>query len=236
VLSPGLLRDTRVPYRQGYREGATINVPNNLQNGRTSHVTLTPVSWSAELNLALEEWVGQGRRLGAIARGAHWWIGDWLRFGNAKFGERYVRAAKITGYEPQTLMNMAYVASRFPVSRRREKLSWSHHAEVAALDADDQDQWLDRAESERLSKRCLRAELRHAQARSKRELPEETSSNGVHNENNGVHHENGSGHSWLECPQCGFRLSSGPPQTMRELADQLEVNRAESREAVLESH
>lgn len=123
-------------------------------------MTLTPVAWRAELDLALEEWLESGRRLGLLGRNVAWWIGDWLRYGNHVYGERYVRAARITGYDAQTLMNMVYVASHFPPTRRRGSLSWSHHAEIAALEPNEQDAWLDRAETERLSVRCLRQELR----------------------------------------------------------------------------
>src|SRR5256885_4412861 len=57
-------------------------------------------------------------------------------------------------------MNMVYVASRFEPARRSENLSWSHHAELAALAPADQDHWIERAEAERLSVRCLREEVR----------------------------------------------------------------------------
>ena len=123
-------------------------------------MTLTPVAWRAELDLALEEWLESGRRLGLLGRNVAWWIGDWLRYGNHAYGERYIRAARVTGYDAQTLMNMVYVASHFPPTRRRGSLSWSHHAELAALEPDEQDTWLNRAETERLSVRCLRQELR----------------------------------------------------------------------------
>jgi hypothetical protein len=121
---------------------------------------VTPVSWQPGHAISLSQWVADGQRLGAIGRGVNWWLGDWLRFGNMKFGERYVRASRITGYDVQTLMNMVYVATRFDSDRRRERLSWSHHAELAALCPEEQDEWLTRAEDERLSVRDLRAELR----------------------------------------------------------------------------
>jgi hypothetical protein len=121
---------------------------------------LTETSWAPGGGLRIEDWVRHGRTLGAIGRGSGWWIGDWVRFGNARYGEKYDIAARITGYDTQSLMNMAYVASRFDSSRRREKLSFSHHAEVAALPLDEQERWLDRAERERLSCRRLRQELR----------------------------------------------------------------------------
>jgi hypothetical protein len=121
---------------------------------------LTETSWSPRRSLTLSEWIRQGRTLGAVGRASGWWIGDWIRFGNARYGEKYDVAARISGYDAHSLMNMAYVASRFETSRRREKLSFSHHAEVAALPPEEQEQWLDRAELEGLSSRRIRAELR----------------------------------------------------------------------------
>src|SRR5688572_25663799 len=103
---------------------------------------MTAIAWQSGENLNLEDWIRLGMRLGSIGRGAAWWIGDWVNYGNAKFGEKYSRAARVTGYDVQSLMNMAYVSSRFQVSRRREMLSWSHHAEVAALSPQEQEQWL----------------------------------------------------------------------------------------------
>ena len=121
---------------------------------------LSAVAWRARQDLAFRDWVEQGRKLGVLGRSAGWWIGDWLNYGNSVYGERYARAARITGYDVQTLMNMTYVASRFDAGRRREGLSWSHHAELAALDPEAQDRLLARAESERLSVRDLREEIR----------------------------------------------------------------------------
>jgi hypothetical protein len=117
---------------------------------------MTPVAWRPPRDLSLAEWAEHGRRLGAVGRRAGWWIGDWLAYGNAAYGERYVRAARITGYDVQTLMNMVYVASHVHVSRRRETLSWSHHAEVVAVTEEEQELWLARAEQERMSVRDLR--------------------------------------------------------------------------------
>lgn len=130
---------------------------------------LTPVSWEASGRLDLADWVAVGRRLGSMGRGIGWWIGDWINYGNAAYGERYVPASRVTGYDVQTLANMAYVASRFETSRRREVLSWSHHAELSALEEDEQEAWLDRVERDRLSVRCLRIELRGMRARDRGE-------------------------------------------------------------------
>jgi len=134
-------------------------------------------------------WLEQGRRLGVIGRGVGWWIGDWLRYGNERFGERYVRAARITGYDVQTLMNMVYVASRFEPEQRRESLSWSHHAELAALEVDERARWLELAAARRLSVRCLREELRRARRLEAHE------------------HEEESANPNIQCPECGCRFA-----------------------------
>ncbi len=120
---------------------------------------LAPVGWSAGPELGYDDWLRQGSRLGLAGRNAAWWIGDWLKYGTAQYGTKYSAASRVTGYDRQTLMNMVYVAGRFDFSRRRENLSWSHHAELAAFDVGDQEEWLDHVESERLSVHDLRDEL-----------------------------------------------------------------------------
>ena len=120
---------------------------------------LSPVAWVARAELGYDEWLHQGARLGLAGRSAGWWIGDWVRYGTARYGSKYTAAARVTGYDRQTLMNMVYVATRFDISRRRENLSWSHRAELAALEIEEQERWLNWASSERLSVRDLRDAL-----------------------------------------------------------------------------
>lgn len=97
-----------------------------------------------------------------MTRCSQWWLGDWIRYGTSRWGEKYKQAAKITGYDVHTLRNIAYVAGQIPASRRRDTLTWSHHAEVCGLEPDEQDRWLDFAADQRLSVADLRIELRGA--------------------------------------------------------------------------
>jgi hypothetical protein len=173
----------------------------NLVKSR-SRATLSDVAWHAADDMSLPEWLEYGRRLGVMGRSAGWWIGDWLTYGNHAFGERYVRASRITGYDSQTLMNMAYVASRFDVSRRRGKLSWSHHAEIAAMEPEEQDHWLERAETDRLSVRCMREGIRRERLRAKAE--EEAAERAAHGSDEG---EQGSAD--MVCPECGHVFLNG---------------------------
>jgi hypothetical protein len=123
------------------------------------------VAWVPERELAAPEWAAAGRRIGAVGRGIQWLLGDWIAYGNLKFGERYARASKITGYDRQTLMNMVYVGSRFPISRRRENLSWSHHEALASLGIEEQERWLEQASADRWSVADLRTMLRSSRSR-----------------------------------------------------------------------
>jgi len=58
------------------------------------------------------------------------------------------------------------------LSRRRDNLSWSHHAEVAKLDVDDQAYWLDQAELEGWSLREFRDAIRRGRQDQREALPQ----------------------------------------------------------------
>jgi len=128
--------------------------------GRRSSNRVSKVAWTPQRDLGQAQWLATGRRLGAIGRCSQWWIGDWIRYGAARWGEKYAEAARITGYDVASLRNMAWVASQFDLSLRSDKLTWSHHVLLAPLEVDEKRHWLDRAEEERLSVADLRIELR----------------------------------------------------------------------------
>ena len=149
---------------------------------------VSAVSWAPRTPLERHEWASAGRRLGAIGRCSQWWIGDWIRYGTAKWGERYAEAARITGYDAASLRNIAWVASRFELSLRSDKLTWSHHVLLAALPKDDQQRWLERAAAERLSVSDLRMELRTEERAQDELLPKQVAA------------------TPLVCPRCGQQL------------------------------
>jgi hypothetical protein len=134
------------------------------RSAESSPGRISAVGWSASARLDYRGWALEGRRIGLMCRASPWWIGDWLLYGTATWGERYAAAARITGYDPKSLRNMRYVASRVDLSLRRDDLTWSHHALLASLDADRQRKWLERARRERLSVEDLRLELRAEQS------------------------------------------------------------------------
>jgi hypothetical protein len=149
-----LTRVRTVTGRNGRRSGST-------ESGST--VAFSKVAWLPQGEMAVEDWVSAGRRFGAVARCSQWWIGDWIRYGNSQWGEKYVEAAKITCYDIGSLRNMAWVAAQFDLSLRSDRLSWSHHVLLAPLDEREKSFWLKRAVSDRLSVSDLRVELRSSQ-------------------------------------------------------------------------
>jgi hypothetical protein len=110
--------------------------------------------------LSYDEWAQVGRSVQRVNEASAWWVGDWLIYGRDAFGDRYRKAIDATGFDYQTLRNYAWVAARFELSRRRDKLSFGHHAEVASLEAEEQDGWLDRASVHGWSRNELRRRIR----------------------------------------------------------------------------
>ena len=121
--------------------------------------------------MSFSEWVSAGQRLARISQGAAWALGDWLLFGQAHYGERYRNALSVTQFDYQTLRNYAWVARSVPPSRRRDGLSFQHHAEVASLSEAEQELWLGRAERLGWSRNRLRRELADRRRRRRPEPP-----------------------------------------------------------------
>jgi hypothetical protein len=118
---------------------------------------------SLPTGMSFDSWWALGSKIFLIANCSTWWIGDWLVYGEQTYSDRYEQALTDTSLGYQTLRNYAWVVRKFPVSRRRDTLSFGHHAEVAALPGDEQDAWLARAEQSNWSRNQLRRELRVVQ-------------------------------------------------------------------------
>jgi hypothetical protein len=111
-------------------------------------------------NPSLWSWECAGEQLLTFADSSTWWIADWLAYGEAAFQDRYREAIKKTSLHYQTLRNYVWVARQFELSRRRDNLSFCHHAEVAALDRPEQEFWLRKAEELAWSRNQLREQVR----------------------------------------------------------------------------
>jgi hypothetical protein len=109
--------------------------------------------------LSFEDWERAGHRLSGIVDSTAWCLGDWLIYGKQHYADRYKKAIRAAGLGYQTLRNYAWVSARFELGRRRPRLSFQHHAEVASLPLPEQDRWLDRVEQEMWTTKELRTRV-----------------------------------------------------------------------------
>lgn len=109
--------------------------------------------------LPFDKWLSIGRDLAVTASSSAWCLGDWLNYGKSCFEGRYRSAIEQSSLEYKTLRNYAWVARRFALHRRRESLSFGHHAEIAALSEPEQEFWLRKAEALSWSRNDLRREV-----------------------------------------------------------------------------
>lgn len=114
--------------------------------------------------ISFERWRQVGANLQQMQRSVNWWAGDWLRFGEERWGEEaYQAVAEITGHGDEALKQAVWVSSKFPEGTRVTELSWAHHRTVSALGPDDRAEMLQQALSERLSTRELLTRVKERQ-------------------------------------------------------------------------
>jgi len=118
----------------------------------------TRTSLSLPPDLDFKRWEAIGRTLRAAGDVLPWWVGDWLNYGEHAYGGKYKLA--LDEAQAKTWRNYAWVANRFPPSRRRDDVSWSVHAELARIKgAAARDYMLQRAAQYGWSVRVLRGML-----------------------------------------------------------------------------
>ncbi|MFE1819414.1 LmbU family transcriptional regulator [Streptomyces griseus] len=129
---------------------------------RGGEVLTTRVGLQMPSGLTFETWERAGRTLAGIVDSSAWWLGDWLVYGKENYADRYERGIRTAGLKYQTLRNYAWVSRRFAMGRRRPRLSFQHHAEVASLPVEEQDRWLDSAERHVWTTKRLRTAIQNA--------------------------------------------------------------------------
>ncbi len=119
--------------------------------------------------LPMEDWAAVGRRLCRTDQVVKWWLGDWAAFGLGDKDKKGWRKhgqlkefAEANGVNYQTLRNLAWVSQSVELSRRRDKVEWTKHAEVAALPAKEQKKWLAKIEAEELPNAEIRRQIRQS--------------------------------------------------------------------------
>ena len=67
--------------------------------------TLTATGYHLPDGLTFDQWAAEGSVLLSMARSCMWWVGDWIRYGERRYGEKYAQAIEATGMTYGTLRN-----------------------------------------------------------------------------------------------------------------------------------
>jgi hypothetical protein len=118
-------------------------------HARTMRGRVGSVGWIPPEDLSEDEWADVGILLARIDASTRWWVGDWWNHGIKNYGARktMVESQAWQGPSFQTCANAASVCRAFETYRRREVLTFGHHAEVSALDPKEADRLLDWAQA-----------------------------------------------------------------------------------------
>lgn len=110
--------------------------------------------------IQLKDWLSIGEKLFAVGSCYQFLIGDWLNYGERKYGEKYAVACDELGIDYQTGRHWASTCARIELCRRQHNLTFSHHYEVAKLSDKEQDKWLKLAGENKWSVADLREKIR----------------------------------------------------------------------------
>jgi hypothetical protein len=116
---------------------------------------LTPVSLTLPARISQDEYEALGTMLGTYRESLHWAIGDWLAYGERRWGEESYQLSEALGISAASRLQYVRVASLIAPERRRQRLSWTHHRHVAQFDPDTQTELLQKAIDNGWSKREL---------------------------------------------------------------------------------
>jgi hypothetical protein len=116
-------------------------------------------------SLSFEAWEELGGVLVRMEKGILWCLGDWLNYGERRFGDRAFQAV-VTGYATGTLRAAAWVSHRFPKGERDPEVPWSHYRELAGLPEEAANELLVEVKTEKLSQKELRTRVRASKSRA----------------------------------------------------------------------
>ena len=133
--------------------------------------SITPTGIQFNEELSFEEWDALGQKLAPIGKSIGFIIGDWINYGENRYGEKYEAALARTGLAYQTLMDFAYVARKVEISLRNENLDFTHHRVVAKLKSpDEKKHWLKMAVKHKLGIRRLRKSINYGRLATEKEV------------------------------------------------------------------
>lgn len=116
---------------------------------------LTPVSLTLPATISQDEYEALGTMLGTYRESLHWAIGDWLAYGERRWGEESYQLSEALGISEASRLQYVRVATLIAPARRMRGLSWTHHRHVAHLEPETQTELLQKAVDNGWSKRDL---------------------------------------------------------------------------------
>lgn len=127
--------------------------------------TLTSSGLKVEGNPTIEQWAEVGQILAVMDRALAFLVGDWIRFGEDRYGEMAAQFIDARQWQPETVRNYVWLAERVPQPNRMldRGLTIRHHQLVAKLPPAEQGRWLRRALNDggqRWTPNMLRAAIR----------------------------------------------------------------------------
>jgi hypothetical protein len=142
--------------------------------------SITPTGIQFNEDLSFEEWDSLGQKLAPIGKSIGFIIGDWINYGEARYGAKYEDALNRTGFAYNTLRHYAYVARKVEMCVRKHNLDYCIHATVAKLKTDDEKQyWLGMAEKHDLGVRRLRKSINFGRLATEKEVQGDPADKGV---------------------------------------------------------
>lgn len=147
---------------------------------KSKKYTISRSGLDIQAELTFEEWQALGIELAPVAKSIGFIIGDWINYGDGRYGQKYADALKLTGLSLATLQEYAYVARRVETSVRTEVLDFTHHKVVAKVkDPEAQRKWLDTAVKENLSVARLRKSMNFGRLATEDEMEQDPADRGV---------------------------------------------------------
>lgn len=114
------------------------------------------ISWTGSENMTFDQYQAIGKTFQQIQRSLCWWTGDWLNYGEQKFGDVAAQAVDDTGKTVETLLKWKAVAFRVPRNIRVKELGWTFHFYIAYVPEEERGVLLQMALNVGISSRELK--------------------------------------------------------------------------------
>lgn len=102
-------------------------------------------------DVTYEEWSAYGKKLSKRYSTLQWLIGDWINWGEQKWGEKYAQALDDLSFSYGTLRNYASICARISPENRNPKLRFHQIKHVASLEPREQRKIVDFATSHEMT-------------------------------------------------------------------------------------